>query len=131
MSVTLLPSAEVTFISWASGQVDLAALHGGRVATKLNKTLPALRIARVGGSAPDPWRDEPTLQVECWAATQGDADELARTVVAVLPQLRFIVFTGGRVWSAEVTAGPYWAPDDPDLTENARYILSVQLLVSP
>jgi hypothetical protein len=130
VSLTLLPSAEVVFISWASAQADLAAIHGGRVGTKLNATLPALRVSRIGGSPPDPWRDEPVIQVECWAATQGSADLLARPVVAALPELRFIVSTG-RAWSATVTSGPYWAPDDPNLSDHARYILSVELLLTP
>jgi hypothetical protein len=38
---------------------------------------------------------------------------------------------GGRVWTYEVTSGPFWSPDDPTLSSNARYIATVDLLTSP
>jgi len=70
------------------------------------------------------------MQVECWAPDEGGADLLARTVVAALPDFRG-TFAGGRVWTYQVESGPYWAPDDPQLSSNARYILTVRLLTSP
>ncbi len=127
----LLPSAEQVMVTWAKAHTALAAIHGGRVGTRLNATLPAVRLSRVGGVPPEPWRDEPSIQVECWAADQGTADLLARTFVAALPDLRNIVVAGGRVYTGVVTAGPFWAPDDPSLSNNARYIVSISLLTTP
>lgn len=130
MTLTLLPSAEQVMVAWAKTNTDLAAIHGGRAATKLNATLPAIRLQRIGNAPPEPYQDDANVQVECWAADQATADLLARTVVAALPTIRNTSVSGGRVYSYEITSGPYWAPDDPSLSNNARYILTVSLLIT-
>jgi hypothetical protein len=131
VTLTLLPSAVGVFIAWCKANTDLAAVHGGRVGTKLNGTLPAVRITRVGGT-PDQesWQDSAELQVECWAADDPTAELLARQVLAALPSVRGLA-AYGRVWTYAVTSGPYWAPDDPNLSLNARYIFTVNLLTTP
>lgn len=127
--VALLPSAPALLIAWAKAQPDLAAIQGTRVGTKLNATLPATRISRVGGSPSDPWQDNPLLQVEAWAADEGTADLLIRTWVAVLDSVRQVT-ASGRVYTYSIESGPFWEPDDPQLSNNARYILTVRLLVT-
>lgn len=127
---TLLPSAAVLTVAWLKAQPDLAAIHGGRVGTKLNAILPAIRVQRVGGISRDTYEDQPLVQVECWGADEGTADLLARTVVAVLPQVRGTYATG-RIYTYAVESGPFWAPDDPSLSNNARYLLTVRLLTTP
>jgi hypothetical protein len=117
-------------VAWLKANPDLAAIHGGRVGTKLNATLPTIRVQRVAGVAPEPWRDEPVVQVECWAETEGAADLLARTVVAALPTMRG-TYPTGQVYAYSIESGPYWAPDDPQLSNNSRYILTVRLLATP
>lgn len=118
-------------VAWAKAQTDIAALTGGRVGTRLNATLPAIRLQRVGLAPPEPWQDDASIQVECWALDQATADLLARTVVAALPSIRNTTVTGGRVYSYQITSGPFWSPDDPALSTNARYILTVDLLTTP
>jgi hypothetical protein len=130
VTAALLPSAAVVTVAWLKENPDLAAIHGGRVGTKLNATLPAIRVQRIGGTTPDVYEDQPVMQVECWAETEGAADLLARTVVATLPSVRGIYPTG-QVWTVAVESGPYWSPDDPSLSNNSRYILTVRLLTSP
>ncbi len=130
MTVTLLPSAVVVTVGWLKTNPDLAAIHGGRVGTKLNATLPAVRVQRISGTVVEVWEDSPVLQVECWAATEGEADLLARTVIGALPTVRG-TYASGRVWTYQVESGPFWAPDDPQLSNNARFILSVRLLTTP
>lgn len=130
MSATLLPSAPALTVAWLKGNPALAALHGGRVGTRLNATLPAVRVQRIGGTPPDTYEDQPVLQVECWATDEGTADLLVRTVVAELPSARG-VYPAGHLWSYVVESGPFWAPDDPQLSNNSRYILTVRLLTSP
>jgi hypothetical protein len=129
MPATLLPSAEVVTVTWLKANADLLAIHGGRVGTKLNATLPAIRAQRIGGTPESPQVDEPLLQVEAWAADQVTADLLARTIVAVLPTIRGAV-TGGKVYTYSIESGPFWSPDDPNLSSNARYIITVRLLTS-
>lgn len=131
MAVALLPSAPAVLVAWATTQPDLAAIHGGRVGTKLAGTLPAMRVQRIGGS-PDGYdgTDEPSMQFECWAADDVTAERFARTLVAVLPEFRHRAVEGGRVYTYEVTSGPFFSPDDPNLSTNVRYILTVSLLLS-
>lgn len=131
MTLTLLPSAVGVFIAWCKTNTDLAAVHAGRVGSKLNATLPAVRVQRIGGT-PDQesWNDEPELQVECWAADDPTAELLSRQVIAAMPTLRGPA-AYGRVYTFQVTSGPYFAPDDPNLSANVRYIFTVQLLTTP
>lgn len=129
MVLDLLPSAEVAAVAWGKAQSDLAVIHGGRVGTKLNATLPAIRVQRVGGSPVDPWEDQPLLQFECWATDQATADLLARSLIAALPTFRG-AFTDGTVHTYSVESGPYYAPDDPTLSSNSRYILTARLVTT-
>jgi hypothetical protein len=129
MSVALLPSAAMVMVAWLKNNPDLNALHGGRVGTRLNAILPAIRVQRVGGAPSELWRDEPVVQIECWAADEGAADILARTVVASLPTVRSTV-VGGRVYTYNIESGPFWSPDDPSLSNSVRYILTVRLLTT-
>jgi hypothetical protein len=130
MPAALLPSATEILGTFLRTHADLTPLHGGRVGTKLARTLPAIRLQRVGGVPPEVWEDRPSVQVDCWAANESDADDLVRTVVAVLPDFRHRAVTGGRAYTYEVTSGPFWAPDDPSLSTYARYILTVTLLTT-
>lgn len=127
----LLPSATKALIAWAKDQADLEALHGGRVGTKIAATLPCIRVQRIGGIPDDqPVIDEPLLQVDCWGVTEGDAEDVARTLVAVLPSFRG-VYAGGTVHGAGVEAGPFSAPDDPNLSTNIRFTCTVRVLTTP
>lgn len=125
----ILPSAPIVLVAFLKTNTALAAIHGGRVGTKLNAVLPALRVQRIGGTPDEPWRDNPVMQVEAWGATEDDVDLLIRTVVDELPKVRKPV-TGGKVWTYVVDSGPFWAPDDPNLSNNSRYIITVRLLVT-
>lgn len=128
---TLLPSAPAALVAWAKQDPDLSAVVNGRVGTKLASTLPAIRMQRVGGT-PDEYdgTDEPAVQVECWAANDVDAERLARVFVSVLPTLRHRAVTGGRAYTYEITSGPFFLPDDPNLSTNVRYLLTISVLFS-
>lgn len=127
--MSLLPSASVLFVAWAKANTALAAIQGTRVATKLNATLPATRVQRIGGTPESPQVDEPVLQVECWASDEAGADLLTRTYIEQLDTFR-LASPSGRVWTYAYESGPYWAPDDPSLSNNARFIFTVRLLTS-
>lgn len=129
MTTILLPSAVVLTVAWLKSNPELAAIHGGRVGTKLHATLPAIRVQRIGGTPSEVYEDQPVVQVECWAADEGTADRLVRTVIAVLPTVRR-VYPTGQVWTYQVESGPFWSPDDPNLSSNARYIVTVRLLTT-
>lgn len=132
MVLTLLPSAPAALIAWAKNQTDLAAIHGGRVGTKLNTTLPAIRVQRIGGSADDDATiDEPLMQVELWAADDVTAEQFARNFVAALPGFRHTnIAGGGKLHTWTIESGPYFATDDPALSANVRYVLTLRLLTT-
>lgn len=130
MTLSLLPSAPALTVAWLKTQTDLAAIHGGRVGTKLNATLPAIRVQRIGGMSPDVYEDQPLMQFECWAADEGTADRLVRTLVAALPSFRDATNADGKVWTYSIESGPLWMPDDPQLSTNARYLLTARLITT-
>lgn len=131
MTAPLLPPAEIAAVIFLRTHPDLAAIHGGRVGTRLNPVLPALRLNRIGNAPPELWEDDAHLQVECWAADQATADLLARTLVAAWPDVRgYPIGSAGRIHTYAITSGPYWAPDDPEASDNARYIVTVSLLIT-
>lgn len=129
MTASLLPSALVLFIARAKATPELVAIQGTRVGSKLNDILPATRVQRIGGVASDPWRDYPVLQVEAWATDEGAADLLIRTWISVLDSFRHRA-ASGEVHTYQVESGPMWMPDDPTLSDNARYIITVRLLTT-
>lgn len=125
---TLLPSAEVVFVAWAKTQEDLLALHGGRVGTLLNSTRPCLRVQRLGRPQLHSWEDAPELQVEAWATSQTSADQLARTLVAAMPEI-VGDRTGAFVSGYDITLGPLYMPDED--TALHRYIVDIVLYLTP
>lgn len=130
MTVALLPDAETVLVTWATANSDIIALVSGRVGTKLNGTLPAIRVTRIGDPPRDPWEDDANLQVECWAANSVAASLLVRTVLAALPTIRNTSVSGGRVYTYSIGSGPFYSPDDPNVSTNARYIFTVSLLIT-
>ncbi len=124
----LLPDAEVLVVAFLADHPDLIPLHDGAVATHLPAERPAIRVTRLPGPTNAPEEDTPELQVECWAADQDEASVLARSVVAVSPDLKGD-HDEGVVAGVEVTLGPTYQPD-PD-TEEPRYLLRLGLLTYP
>lgn len=130
MTLSLLPSAPALLVAWAKTQPDLVAIQGTRIGTKLNATMPCTRIQRIGGNPPDTWEDQPVIQVEAWAADEATADLLIRTWVAALEQVRQTT-ASGKVYTYQIDSGPFWAPDDPQLSSHSRYIITVRLVTTP
>ena len=125
----MLPSAVRLLVARAKANTALAAIQGTRVGSKLNATLPATRVQRVGGSVPDTWEDNPVVQIEAWAADEETADLLARTWLDALPAMRHRA-ADGQVHSYSVQS-VLFAPDDQNLSSNSRFIITARLLVTP
>ncbi len=124
----LLPGPEALLGAFYRNHPSLAPLHGGRVGTRLGGVYPAIRLARLGSPPGHRWEDRPTVQVECWADEQAQADLLARTVVAVTPEV-LGAHLQGVVSGWDITLGPLWSPDPT--TARARYLIDVQLQTHP
>jgi hypothetical protein len=128
MPVDLMPNAEAEFIDWAEDEATMLAIHAGRVGTKLSRTLPAIRVTRIGDPSPHHWQDNAALAVECWGNNQDEADRLLRTMIAALPDIRGRRVPEGTIHTYEVTAGPYFVEDEQ--TGSVRYNVTVNFLIT-
>jgi hypothetical protein len=123
----VLPDLDAALIAFLDTHADLIPLHGGRVGTKLaTGSLTSIRIANLGGTMPDPRVYRAEFQVECWGGTDIQANQLARTVCAV-------IFEMPATLDYVVTAVPTLAPlSSPDSVSNRpRYITQVQIEATP
>jgi hypothetical protein len=122
----VLPDLDAVLISFLDTHADLIPLHGGRVGTKLAAGgLTSLRIANIGGSMPWPWLCRAEFQIEAWGGTDIQASQLARTVCAVIYEMRNL----SNVVTAHPTLLPF-AAFDP-VTNRPRYIAQVQFEATP
>jgi hypothetical protein len=132
MAYALLPDLDQELVDFLKVHASLSPLHGGRVGTSLQSDLTSVRIASLGGTQPWPWQGTSELQIECWGsktgAGQGQANTLARTVIAAIYDMRGPV-DGGYVIGVAVTLRPLWSPDET--TARARYIVQVALTATP
>ena len=123
----LLPDVDQALVTFLTEHAALAPLHGGRVGTALQSSATSIRIANLGGPEGFPWDATDAFQVECWGGDQGQANRLARTVVAATPDLRGPI-AGGHVSAAVVTLLPLW---QPDANGRPRYIVHIEITVHP
>lgn len=125
---SLLPDLDQELIDFLRDQSSLSPLHGGRVGTSLQSTLPSLRIASLGGTQRWPWDGTSEYQIEAWGGTQAQANTLIRTVIAAIYDMRGAV-TGGWVITVAVVLRPLWSPDET--TGRPRYLCQVSIRATP
>lgn len=129
----LLPDLDQELIDFLGSHASLTPLHGGRVGTKLQSTLRAVRITSLGGPQPWPWEGNPEYQIEWWGDStdpdQGPAKLLARTGEAVLWELAGAAVDGGRIGEFAIPLSQLWSPDET--TGRARYITQISFVVRP
>lgn len=123
----LLPDVDQALVTFLTGHASLAPLHGGRVGTALQSAATSIRIANLGGTQTQAWAAEVTFQVECWGGAQQQANQLARTVVAVAVDMRGPI-AGGYVSAAVPTLQPLW---QPDANGRPRYIVQLEITIHP
>lgn len=122
---------EAVFVSFLLAQGSVTALVSTRVYTRKPDapTWPLITVRRVAGglTLADGPEDNPTLQVDCWAAgdDEDQASLIARTVVSVLANMR----------AYDTHLGPHHVTSlvpltDPD-TGRSRVSLDVDLLSYP
>lgn len=84
----IIPRAAPAVIAWLRTEDTLAPIHGGRVSTEMNQTLPCLRVNVVYYlPAADRWERVPVFQIEAWATNERDADVLGTAVANIWPNL--------------------------------------------
>lgn len=122
-----LPDVDQAFVDYLDTYPLLVPLHGGRVGTRLAAgSLPAVRVARIGGTQPWPWESLPEYQVEWWGGDESAAKALARTGEAALWGF-LTAFTW--VTGVGLPVSMLWSPDD--LSGRPRVISQVQYRVHP
>jgi len=82
-------------------------------------------VPRVGGPARNLVVDEPTIGIECWAATPGAAHDLCQLTRALIRALPGQVLAGVAFYTVGELSGPQQLPD-PD-SNQARYIYTPTL----
>jgi hypothetical protein len=104
--------------------------------TALNAALPAVRVLRIGGIADlRGWadgavRDNPRFSVDCYAATDDTAMQLARRVCAEWELLPGRATADGIVTRISQETGPQDRPEEPN-TGVARVGMTLGMSVSP
>ena len=123
----MIPSPDRVAIAILAASPDLAALHGGRVSTDLQPGGPAIRVTLLPGPATQTrWEWSAQLQLECWAADQLDAGDLAAAVRDAWPYVRG-TFADAYVSGSWIVTEPMSVPDPQ--TNRPRYLLTVGLAV--
>ena len=85
----IIPRPTPAVVTWLRTQPELSTIHGGRVATELNQTMPCMRVNVVYYlPASDRWERVPVFQIESWATTEKVADELGTLAVNLWPEFR-------------------------------------------
>lgn len=105
----------------------LPSLLGVPVSTRVPPKRPAsfVRVRRVGGTKPNRVTDAALVVVECWAATEPEAERLAARANAYVFALAQTEHDGDYVRRVREVAGPQAFPDP--ITESPRYQFTVQI----
>jgi hypothetical protein len=121
--VVVFPDAAAVVTTYLT---DALTVHVGTLIPKPRPTS-FVYVRRVGGTARDVVIDDATLAVECWAATQAAAHDLAQTARAELHALAGDVVDGVTVFRVIDIAGPADLPDP--VSDQARYTFTVAVAV--
>lgn len=123
-----MPPALKVVNEWLKAQTAITNLCGKRISPKLDATLPAIRLTNVGPIERGPEEALQRIQVECWAMTYDAAEDLANTVVSVLPEAH-AQWPSGYCAGGSVESGPFDSPD-PE-SEKYRQQLDLALWLYP
>ncbi len=133
MTYPVLPDVLQALVDYLAAHTALSPLHGGRVSTRLDTDLAAVRITSLGGQQPWPWEATRQYAIERWGATadpdEGGALTLTRTGEAALWELANSPIAGGRVGEFAMPLSQLWSPDEN--TDRARFRTDIQLTIRP
>lgn len=125
----MIPWPDPLVIAWLRDHPDLAPLHGGRVSTRLDDVLPALRVTLVyDAQAATAWERVPVYQIEVWAEDEVAAGQIATDVANTWASFKGR-FGAAYISGSEVVTWPRPEPD-PE-TDLPRYLLEAAAYVHP
>lgn len=113
---------------WLKAQAAVTAICGKRIDHTLAGVYPAIRLTDFGPIQHGPEEDLRRIQIECWAADYGTAEDLAATVVSVIPE-SVGTWATGYCAGGDVVSGPFANPDQN--SERYRHQLDVALWLYP
>ena len=124
--VILFPDAALTVVTYLAAELadrsDTAVVR-----TRVPDVRPDrfVRVERLGGVRTNLVTDSAVVTVECWAATEADAAELAQLVRALIFASEGTTQGGAAVYNVTEVGGLAHLPD-PD-TEHQRYVFTAQI----
>lgn len=132
MAVRLLPSVEVLVVAHLKASLDVSALVQARVGTELYAgTGPAVWVSLVTGSERvTNHLIAPLVDVRSYGGSKAQADQLARTVHAVMHEMPGVHATGV-VTGVDTVTLPAWNPDEGFEPPRPRYIGSYVVTCHP
>lgn len=132
MAVRLLPSVEILTVAHLRASEDVAVIAGSRIGTELYAgSDPAVWLTLVSGEERvDNHLVAPLIDVRSYATDKGTADRLARTVHAVLHDMRGS-HAQGVVTDIGTVSLPYWMPDEGFEPPRPRYVGSYSITLHP
>lgn len=86
-----------------------------------------VKVQRTGGPEVMPMVDGAQITVECWAATSGDAMDIARAARRLIKNMEGTVQSGESVHRVVEVGGPQDFPDPASETPRASFTVQVQI----
>ncbi len=133
MAFAVLPDVLQALVDVLTAHTALAPLHGGRVSTRLDSDLAAVRITPLGGPQPWPWQVEPQYAIEWWGGRddddEGPALTLCRTGEAALWERANASIGGGRIGEFSMPLSQLWSPDEG--TARPRFRTDIAVTIRP
>ncbi len=128
MPSLLFPDEEALVCDFLRRQPTISSIVADRVGTRLFPTFPCIRVTSLGGSTPEWYQWDASVQIEVWADNlqQAAAKTLALAIVATVYDLD-VTWDNTQLSSATIRNGPLYIPD-PD-TQRPRYIIDLELVL--
>ena len=122
----IFPDATLTTVVYITAQLLLRG-DTTAVRTRVPDARPTrlVRVERVGGVKTNEVTDSAILTVECWAATESEAQSLGQLVRGLIFAMKGTTQTGVTVYLVQEVGGLAHLPD-PD-TEHPRYVFTAQI----
>lgn len=131
----VLPDAEALVVNYLLSVSEVEAVVDDRIGTELPDEVfyPYLVVSRVPSlQAVRRHLDAAEIQVDAWAETKAEANDLARTAHAALLDMSGTLddgLGGGVVTGVDETVGIGWLPDPS--TDRPRYLFQMTVYMHP
>jgi hypothetical protein len=128
LQVILPADVEAVAVAFLDAQLAARGQAAVHVATRVPNPRPAslVRVFLAGNNRSRPL-DSHLVVLDCWAATEGAASDLARLVAGLIEAMPGETVAGHYVYHAELVGGPVNLPD-PD-SASPRYSVTARIVL--